>query len=352
MNYQECLLRLRQDTVQTQINNLSIRVKPIPDDARAGVPDARALRAEMAAKPSPWPKDEQNPTLEEVQAIRQWMGCENADLSKSVETRREVMDTAAGDIPALFYSPGGGQDRPVVVYFHGGGFFGGTTGVVENACKLLAERSGALVVSVEYALAPEHRFPEGLMQCWQAVNWVHSHAGALGVHPNRLAVMGDSAGGNLAVGCSMLDQQAIIKLQILLYPCVQLNPAREVWNEAAYEMDVRYRTVLSGMAHAIGDSLPMLNAMYVPEAEKVNHPLVSPLLAENLAAMPTTMIVAAEYDYLRQQNEQFALRLSEDKVDTLLYLYKGMGHSFFEHTGEFPQAEDCTDEAAEAIRAL
>jgi len=106
------------------------------------------------------------------------------------------------------------------------------------------------------------------------------------------------------------------------------------------------------MVHSIGDSVPLLNAVYVDEPDKMDNPLISPLLADSLAAMPTTMIVAAEYDYLRLQNEQFALRLSEDKVDTLLYIYKGMGHSFFEHTGEFPQAEDCTNEAAEAIKSL
>lgn len=352
MNYQDCLLRLKQDTVLTQKDNLSIRIKPIPDDVRTGVPDPRVLLAEKNQKPSVQPKDDLHPTMAEVQAIRDWMGCSNDDLSHGVSTEHRLLDTDSGTIPALFYNPGGNANRPVTVYFHGGGFFGGTTRVVENACKLLAERSGALVVSVDYALAPEHRFPEGLMQCWQAVNWVHAHAGELGVNPDRLAVMGDSAGGNLAVGCCMLDQKAIIKMQILLYPCVLINLAKADWDEADYTMDSHYQPLLRGMVHSIGDSIPLLQSVYLDEPDKVDHPLVSPLLANSLASMPTTMIVAAEFDYLRQQNEQFALRLSEDKVDTILYLYKGMGHSFFEHTGEFPQAEDCTNEAAEAIRAL
>jgi acetyl esterase/lipase len=190
------------------------------------------------------------------------------------------------------------------------------------------------------------------MQCWQAVNWVHTHAGDLQVNPDRLAVMGDSAGGSLAAGCSMLDRNSIIKLQILLYPCVLLNLNKADWSEADYAMDPKYQSLLHLMVHSIGDSIPMLNAVYVDEPGKIDNPLISPLLAENLSSMPTTMIVAAEYDYLRQQIEQFALRLSEDRVDTVLYLYKGMGHAFFEHTGEFPQAEDCTNEAAEAIRAM
>ena len=352
MNYQECLLRLKQGTVLTQRDNLSIRIKPIPDDAREGVPDGRVMRAETALRPSPQPEDERCTTQAEVQAIRDWMGCDNEDLSHGVVTERRLLDTDSGLIPALCYNPGGGADRPVAVYFHGGAFFGGTTRVVENSCKLLAERSGALVVSVDYALAPEHRFPEGLMQCWQAVHWVHTHAGELGVNPNRLSVMGDSAGGNLAVGCSMLDRESIIKLQILLYPCVLLDLSTADWREDEYRMDPQYRPLLGSMVRSIGGSIPMLNAVYLDEPGKVANPLVSPLLAESLASMPTTMIVAAEYDYLRQQDEQFALRLSEDKVDTVLYLYRGMGHAFFEHTGEFPQVEDCVNEAAEAIRAL
>jgi acetyl esterase/lipase len=352
MNYQDCLFRLKQCTIVTQKNCLSIRIKPIPDDDRAGVPDSRVLWAEKVQKPYPQPKDNQHPTMAEIQAIRDWMGCENLDLSTGVITERRLLETDSGLIPALFYDPGGSANRPVTIYFHGGGFFGGTTRVVENACKLLAERSGSLVVSVEYMLAPEHKFPKGLMQCWQAVNWVHRHAGELGVSPDRLVVMGDSAGANLAIGCCLLDRESIIKMQILLYPCVLLNRAKADWSESNYVMDSQYQRLLHDMVYSIGDSMPMLNAVYVDEPSKIDNPLVSPLLAESLTSMPTTMIVAAEYDYLRQQNEQFALRLSEDKVDTILYLYKGMGHAFFEHTGEFPQAEDCTNEAAEAIRAL
>ena len=352
MQTQECLKRLKENILFTQRENLSVRIKPIPDDERIGVPDPRVLTSAMLQAPSPQPKDALHPTQAEVEAIRHWMGCKNTDLSTGVTVERRVLATDAGDIPVYCYDPGGDRNRPVTLYFHGGGFFGGTIGVVENACKLLAERSGALVISVDYALAPEHRFPEGLTQCWQAVRWVHAHAGELGVNPDRLAVMGDSAGGNLAVGCSMLDRESIIKLQILLYPCVMLNQAREGWETSLYQMDAQYYDFLQEMVHSIGESIPMLNAVYLTDAEQVNHPLVSPLLAESLSAMPTTMIVAAEFDYLRRQNEQFALRLSEDSVDTVLYLYKGMNHSFFEHTGEFPQSEDCTDEAAEAIRAL
>lgn len=352
MNYRDCLKCLKQGTIFTQKNNLSVRIKPIPDDDRIGVPDPRVLKAEMVQKSSPQPKDDQHPTMAEIQAIRDWMGCENADLSTGITTESRLLETDSGMVPVVLYNPGGNVDRPVTIYFHGGGFFGGSTKVVENACKLLAERSGALVVSVDYALAPEHKFPEGLLQCWQAVQWVYTHANELGVNPDKLAVMGDSAGGNLAIGCCMLDRKSIIKMQILLYPCVLLNLAKADWNEAAYQMDEQYQPLLHGMVHSIGDSVTLLNAVYVDEPDKIDNPLISPLLVDSLAAMPTTMIVAAEYDYLRQQNEQFALRLSEDKVDTILYLYKGMGHSFFEHTGEFPQAEDCTNEAAEAIKSL
>ena len=352
MNYRDCLSQLKNNTVFTQEWNLSVRVKPIPDDPRDGVPDPRAALAATGGKPYPAPADPARPSLAEIRAIRGWMGCETRDLSHGVSARRLRMETDAGLVTARLYTPAGDAPRPAVLYFHGGAFYGGTVRVVENACKLLAERSGALVAAVEYALAPEHPYPEGLTQCWQAVNWLHAHARELGADPARLAVMGDSAGGNLAVGCSLMDKQNLIKLQILLYPAVMLDMRREQWSQETYAMRPEYRTLLTGMVRSLREGMPTLAAAYVQKPDQLAGPLVSPLLADGLAGLPTTMIVTAEYDYLRVQGEQFAQRLSEDNVDTVLYRYKGMGHSFFEHTGEFPQAEDCTDEAAEAIRSL
>lgn len=356
MEYQECLEQLKKNTIYTNQAALSVRIKPIPDDPREGVPDPRVLKRARQTKPAPVPRDGKHPAMEELQAIRDWMGCENVDLSHQVTTEKRILQTDSGNVPVSVYQSGGGTQKPLVIYIHGGAFFGGSAKVVENACRLLAERSGAVVLSVDYALAPEARFPKGLNQCWQTVRWAYKHAGELQADPNRLAVMGDSAGGNLAAGCSMLDQNSIIRLQILLYPCTLMDLTRENWDESRYfinpESGQHTREALKALIYETRGSFDTMKAAYLDDPKEALNPLASPLLAEDLSGMPPTLIMAAEYDYLTQQAEEFAKRLTEAGVDTHFYLYRGMGHAFFEHTGEFPQAEDCTDEAAKAIRAI
>lgn len=336
----------------TQKDKLIIKTKPIPDDKRIGVPDPRVFKNMARQQPYPEIRDDNHPTMDEIQATRNWMGCENSDLSKNVKTKKQLIQTDSGVIPVTFYDPGGDGNRAATLYFHGGGFFGGSTKIVENGCKLLAERSGSLVVSVDYALAPEHKFPSGLMQCWHMVNWVHKHAENLFIDSEKIAVMGDSAGGNMAIGCSMLDKNSIIKFQVLLYPSVLLDVTKSNWSWDQYQIHPEYSDLLHSLINSIGGSIDQVNAIYFNHPDEMGNPLASPLLSDSLSKMPTTMIVAAEFDYLRQQNEQFALRLSEDNVDTVLYLYKGMPHGFIDYIGEFPQTEDCIDEAAVRIKSI
>lgn len=284
------------------------------------------------------------------------MGCDNVDLSHQVTSERRILQTDVGAVPVYIYQPEGSVPKPLVVYIHGGAFFGGSPRVVENPCRLLAERSGAVVLSVDYALAPKARFPVGLNQCWQAVCWAYEHAKELSADPTRLTVMGDSAGGNLAAGCTMLDRNSIIQLQILLYPCTLMDLTREHWDEGRYviasDLEQHTREVLQKLILETRSFFDTMKAAYLNAPDQASNPFVSPLLEKDLSGMPRTLIMAAEYDYLRQQAEEFGRRLSEEGVDTTFYLYKGMGHAFFEHTGEFPQAEDCTDEAARAIKAI
>ncbi len=351
MNYQECVEQLKHSTRIIQEDNLSIREKPIPDDDRPGIPDPRVLLGSKVKKPFPAPKNTEHITLEEIYRIRAAMGCKNMDLSHNVTKETRTIATDAGDVPVLVYSPEALKDRAIVIYIHGGGFLGGTTRVVENACKLLADRAEAVVISVDYALAPEHPFPEGLMQCWQVVCWAHEHGKELGGNPEKLVVMGDSAGGNLSVGCSMLDEEHRIKLQVLLYPTVVMDPDYDGWNDRAYTINEE-KELLSGLIQEVNQMKGSVYSTYVTSRDKLKNPLISPLLAKDLSKLPTTLMITAEYDSLRLEEEEFAKRLLEDGVDVIFYRYNGMGHAFFEHTGEFPQAEDCTDEIANAIKML
>ncbi len=231
-------------------------------------------------------------------------------------------------------------------------FFGGTTRVVENACKLLAERSEAVVISVDYVLAPEYRFPKGLLQCWETVQWAYANAGALNIDPTKIAISGDSAGGNLAAACCLLDRKRMIKLQLLLYPAVIAESFTEYgWTEDAYEMNEDIE-ILKFMVNDIKRSAGLLEKIYPKYPTDCYNQLYSPYLASNYADFPETFIAVPEYDFLRQQAEKFSVRLVQSGVPVHFYRYSGMAHAFFEHTGEFPQAEDCTNEMAKLIKAM
>ena len=169
MNYQDCLKVLASKTRTERLKGLEIKIKPVPESDRHGIPDEREAawmrRTQNSLGKNVLIEDMTLLTREDIQGLRDAMGCENQDLSENMITSHRVIKTEYGNIPLWIYTPCGTKQRPLVVYFHGGGFFGGTTRVVENACKLLAERSEAVVISVDYVLAPEYRFPKGLLQC-------------------------------------------------------------------------------------------------------------------------------------------------------------------------------------------
>ncbi len=352
MTYNECLDRLQNGTYKINDGGLTIRMKPIPETDEPGAIDERALAWEQNGKPFPQPAVSSAPTLEEIKAIRGWMGCENQDLSNGISTRREVIETKYGIVPVSIYSPSKEKTEAIVVYIHGGGFYGGNTAVVENCCKLIADRGNAAVISVDYGLAPEYKFPQGLNQCYEVVKWAYNNGHTLNGNQNKLVVMGDSAGGNLATGCCLLDTDGLIKLQVLLYPTVvQTQESYDTWDESVFSMEGETE-IKKNMVYSTRTGSEILKAAYFNSPEDAWNPLVSPLLSEELGKMPMTMIVTAEYDALRTEAEDYGRKLQDEGVDVVFYRYLGMGHAFFEHPGEFPQSEDCINEICSAIKAL
>jgi len=350
--YNECLKILKNTSRIIRENDLDIIIKPIPDDDRSGVPDPRMIESVLKSRNHMSPLDTSHITEKEIYTLRSQMGCENIDLSCAVMKQSLELTTSAGDVPVCIYTPDSTQGNlALVVYIHGGAFIGGTTGVVENACKLTAERSEAVVISVSYALAPENQFPCGLEQCNQVVQWAFEHATSLGCDPKKLVVMGDSAGANLATACCMLDLDHRIMLQVLLYPVTQLVKDVEKWDYSRYTI-CEHEEILKNIVYDIGTAKEICRSLYVSHPEELMNPLISPLQARSLKEMPETLIITAEFDYLRLEAEEYARRLQEDGVKTMILRYNGINHSFFEHTGEFPQAEDCTNEIANVIQSL
>jgi acetyl esterase len=249
----------------------------------------------------------------------------------------------AGEIPVRIYAPESGRPLPVLVYFHGGGWVIGSLETHDAACRLLAKRAPAVVVSVDYRLAPEHKFPAAAEDCYAATRWVAENAAALGGDPSRLAVGGDSAGGNLAAVVSLMarDRKApAIAFQLLVYPVTN-------WS---YDTP-SYRDNADGYL-LTKDAMVWFWNHYLRDERDGANVYASPLRAENLSGLPPARVITAEFDPLRDEGEAYAARLHTAGVKVATRRYDGLIHGFFTMCAVFDQARQAIDDGAAALRAL
>ncbi len=223
----------------------------------------------------------------------------------------------AGGIPARVYAPSTQRGLPTLVYFHGGGWVIGSLDTHDDLCRYLARESGCLVVSVDYRLAPEHKFPAAVDDAWAATRWIAANAKALGGNGDRLAVAGDSAGGNLATVMCLLARDGggpPLRYQLLIYPAVAHDfsgPSMQAYGEG-------FLLTTKGM-HWFWDH-------YLSRPEDARDVRASPMLAPSLAGLPPALVAVVEYDVLRDEGEAYAQRLKKEGVATRLVRYDGMIH--------------------------
>lgn len=293
--------------------------------------------------------------------MRQSMGWNNIDRSKGIEVRKERLDGTHGEVEFYIYSPSGrvhGEGRrPCLIYIHGGGFMAGTPSVVENPCKAIAELADAVVLSVDYRLAPEHPFPEGFDDCYDVVKWAFVHDTELGINQKKIGVAGDSAGGNLAAVCALRDRDegtGMIHYQALLYAALICGEDREYpgyhWSPDIYLNKADDSYIVNAYSW-IKESAPTLVTTYVQDAD-VRNPYVSPMAAASFSGLPKTLIATAEYDFLRAECDLYAGYLREAGVAVRDIRYGGVTHAFLDKYGFFPQAEDCVKEIAKDLKSL
>lgn len=234
-----------------------------------------------------------------------------------------------GDIPIRVYRPEGpdgvgeGPDRPgICVYYHGGGFVIGSIATHDRDCRMLADQGRCIVVSVDYRLAPEHPFPAAPDDCYAALEWVAANASDLGGDPARLAVAGDSAGGNLAAVTALRARDRSgpdLAFQLLVYPVVDLTPSLE---------DPKYPSMTEnaeGYFLTLAD-MAFFADCYVPDEAVRPDPSASPLLANTLEGLPPALVLTCEFDPLRDQGEAYAKALADAGVAVTLNRYDGAIH--------------------------
>jgi len=247
-----------------------------------------------------------------------------------------------GEIPVRVYTPEGRGPRPGLVYFHGGGWVICDLDMYDVVCSALARRSGAVVVSVNYRLAPEHKFPAAVVDCYAATLWTAANAARLGIDPQRLCLGGDSAGGNLTAVIAQRcrdEQGPAIALQTMVYPVTNLSS----FATASYsEFADGYQLTKAEME--------WFRDHYLRGPEDARNPQASPLLAPDLRGLPPALVITAECDPLRDEGEAYAARLQEAGVPVTCTRYAGMIHPFFSMPGAIPQAFEAYDQVAAAVR--
>ncbi|MBN1529771.1 MAG: alpha/beta hydrolase [Thermoleophilaceae bacterium] len=248
---------------------------------------------------------------------------------------------AAGPLRARIYRPAAEPPLPTVVFIHGGGFVLGDVETHDNQCRTLANQTGAVVLSSDYRLAPEARFPAALDDALAITRWAAEHVDELGGDPERLAIAGDSAGGNLAAVVAHETRETGPRLaaQLLIYPgtdFVTRHPSEEE-NAEGYFLTL--------------EDMEWFADHYTGDADRTD-PRLSPALADDLAGLPPAVIATAEFDPLRDQGNAYADALQAAGVPVVKRCYPGLIHGFFDLAALSPAAAAAVGEVCADLRAL
>jgi len=238
-----------------------------------------------------------------------------------------------------------------MVFYHGGGFFGGEIPTTENQCRLLAELMKGVVFSVDYPLCPETPYPGGFDACWNALVTVYEQAEQHNIDRDRIGVFGDSAGGNFALIVSMRDRnegRGMVSYQALIYPTVIRFVDKEgpywFWDREDFDIAEPGDEVIESAVGPMADA-ELLNAWYVPNGVDREDPYQNPII-DALTDLPRTLVMAAEYDYLRAETEGLFRKLVKAGNDARYIRYGGIFHGTFDRLGYAPQVEDMLREIA------
>ena len=280
-----------------------------------------------------------------IEGARAALEARAALQAASAEPVARIEERAApgpgGPLRLRLYYPTEVRPLPVVVYFHGGGWVRGSLETHDNVCRGLANAAECLIASVDYRLAPEAKFPAPVEDAYAGTEWVARNAAELGADPTRLAVGGDSAGGNLAAAVCLMARERggpPIGFQLLVYPVLDYNFDTPSYRENAegyvlYKADMEYY-----WRH------------YLADERDGSNPLASPLRAESLSGLPPALVITAELDPLRDEGEAYAARLEQAGVPVTCTRYDGMIHGFFGMGAVVDKGRQAIGQAGRALR--
>jgi acetyl esterase len=278
----------------------------------------------------------------EPQQLRDLYGALSVPVTIAVHhVEDRVVHGPSGQIPVRVYRPEGADPKPAIVYYHGGGWVIGSLETHDDGCRALANAVDAVVVSVDYGLAPEHRFPEPVNDAVAALGWVHEHAADLGVDAARIAVAGDSAGGNLAAVIAQIARDAggpAICFQLLIYPVTD------------YEFDSASMNDNAEGYFLTRDAMRWFYGHYLNDPAEGADPRVSPVRASDLSGLPPAFVITAEFDPLRDQGMAYATAMRDAGTAVEARTYPGMFHGFISMVAFLDAGKIAFDDAVAALR--
>ena len=242
-----------------------------------------------------------------------------------IKMSEEMIKGYEQDIKVQLFTPLENEKRPLLMFYHGGGFFGGSLQAVEDFCRLVSDMANTVVVSVDYSLCPEHKFPAAVEDSYNAILWSINNKDKLNIDTNKISVCGDSAGGTLSAVMTLLakDRKEFkIDKQILLYPATNFN-----------------KGVVENSATSIA-----LMKLYMKKYKESNNPYVSPFLYEDHSNLPEAFICCGEYDFLLDDTLNYAEKLDKANVPVTHITYKNEFHAFIDDTGVNENANDLVKE--------
>lgn len=260
---------------------------------------------------------------------------------KKVEDR--TLPLEGRDIPVRVYTPDGEAPHPALIFYHGGGWVIGNLDSHDSVCRTLANKAQCVVISVDYRLAPEHKFPAAVEDAYDSLNWVAMNAEEFDIDPKRIAVGGDSAGGNLAAVASIIAKEKKspkIVYQLLLYPSTGYEEVPDSMRENAegYLLTVQ--------------QMNWFRDQYFSSKEELKHPYASPVLYSDLKDLPPALIMTAQYDPLRDVGKAYAEKLQDNGVIVFYKNYEGLIHGFANFHTLVDKANEALTEAAKQLRIV
>jgi acetyl esterase len=304
-------------------------------------PIMKAFLDQMAAQPGPQMYELEPAQAREVfAALMQLAGPKDVPIGKVANL---TCPGPGGDIPLRIYTPvaAGHEALPALVYFHGGGYVIGNIETHDGLCRMFANEAGLCVISVDYRLAPEHKFPAAVEDAYAAVAWIEANASDIGIDANRLAVGGDSAGGGLAAAVAQLALKnggPTIDYQMLLFPVARIGSDTKSMRDCAQGYFLERAT------------LDWFYAQYLGADADKSDPRMSPLAAKDVAGLPPAYIMVAGFDPLHDEGVEYAEKLKAAGVSVTVAEYPDLVHDFIYLQAVLPQAPEAVKGAAAALK--